>query len=291
MNFFDEVDSIGIVEDHIKSVLSLEDAQAKSILKQYQEVRRDLIDKLSRARNGSFTAQHLRGTLAQVQGAITAIGEHLNGAMVQSAYVSALKGVEHLTKELSILDEKFTGAVTPINLNAALLANDTSQLLVTRYKTNLDAYGSDLYRQISNGLFSATIGETSYDEVVGRVGSFFNSEEWKLHRIIRTELHGIYNRGKIVGMQKIVDDEIVDDLMKTLMHPMDGRTGKDSMYAATKHLVAEVNEQFEYSWEGKLRVFFAPPDRPNDRSILVPYRKEWGSTRGDAFIPGTFPDA
>ncbi len=290
-NFFEEADATGVVENHIKQVLRLEDDQAQIIMEQYQEVRRDLVDKLSRAKKGSFTAQHLRGTLAQVQGAITAINKHLGGAMIQGAYVSALKGIDHLLKELNVFDEKFTGAVTPINLNAALMAHDTSQLLVTRYKTNLDAYGTDLYRQISNGLFSATIGESSYDEVVGKISTFFTGEEWKVHRIVRTELHGIYGRSKITGMQKIMDDEIIDDLMKTLMHPMDGRTGDDSRYAASQHLVANVDEPFEYSWKGQLRSFMSPPDRPNDRSILVPYRKVWGSTRGDAFLPGTFPDA
>lgn len=291
MSFFDEVDSTGIVEDHIQQVLGLEDNQAKSILEQYQEVRKDLVDRLSRAPRGSFTAQHLRGTLAQVQGAIIAMNKHLGGSMIQGAYQSAMAGIQNLVTEMKSFDEMFTGAVTPINLNAALLAHDTANFLVTKYKTNLDAYGTDLYRQISNGLFSATIGETSYNEVVGRVGSFFNAEEWKLHRIIRTELHGIYNRGKNNGMQKLVDDDTIEDLQKTLMHPMDARTGKDSKYVARLALVVDVDQPFEYEWDGKLRSFMVPPDRPNDRAILVPYRPSWGSSRGPAFTPGTFPTA
>jgi hypothetical protein len=288
-NFFEEVDSTGIVEQHIKSVLKLEDSEAATIMEGYQEARRDLVDRISRYPRGSFTRQHLQGVLGQVQGAIVAIQKHLAGATVDGAYKAALQGVSGLLKEMRVFDEKFTGAVTPINLNAALVAKDTSQFLVTRYKTNLDAYGNDLYRQISNGLFSATIGETSYDEVVGRISQFFNAEEWKLHRIVRTELHNVFNIGKLNGMREASDD--VDDLMKTLMHPMDARTGQDSKYAASMHLIAEIDEAFEYMWDGTLRVFQHPPDRPNDRSILVPYRKEWGILKGAAFIPGTFPAA
>lgn len=280
--FFDEVDSTGIVESHIKQVLGLEDDEAKRILSRYQDIRRDLVDRLSQFPRGSFSAQHLRGVLGQVEGAITAIGEHLKGAMADSALKAALKGVSHLTREMRLFDEEFTGAVTPINLNAALLASDTAGLLITKYKTNVDAYGSDLYRQITNGLFSASIGETNYDEVVGRVSGFFNAEQWKLHRIIRTELHGIYNRGKINGMMKLSDD--IDGLQKTLIHPMDGRTGQDSHYAATLGLVVDINEPFEYKWDGKLRSFMAPPDRPNDRAVLVPYKPEWGSTDEDASV-------
>lgn len=284
-NFFEHVDATGVVENHIKQVLELEDDQAKIILKRYQEVRRDLVDRLSTMRGGTFTAQHLRGTLAQVEGAITAITEHLQGAMVKGAYVSALKGVQHLTKELNVFDEKFTGAVTPINLNAALIAQDTSQLLITRYNTNLARYGSNLYAEISNGLFSATLGETNQDEVIGRISQFFNGKEWELHRIVRTELHGIYNRGKLAGMKKLVDEDVIPDMKRTLIHPMDARTGDDSKYAARLHLVAEMDKPFVYTWKGDRREFFTPPDRPNDRSVMVPYRESWGDDQPPSFLP------
>jgi hypothetical protein len=289
VNFFDEVDSTGIVESHIKQVLKLEDTQAKSIMSDYKDIRRDLVDRISRYPRGKFTSQHLKGVLAQVNGAITAINEHLAGATVEGAYQAALQGVGNLLTELRKFDEKFTGAVTPINLNAALVARDTSNFLVTRYKTNLDDYGTDLLRQISNGLFSAAIGEVSYDEVVGRISNFFTADEWKLHRIVRTELHHVFNVGKLNGMRAMVGD--VPDLYKTLMHPMDARTGQDSKFAASMHLIAEINKPFEYMWQDKLRSYMVPPDRPNDRSILVPYREEWGILKGAAFIPGSFPDA
>lgn len=289
MGFFEEVDSTGIVEDHISQVLKLESSQEIEILRQYKSIRQELVDRLAKAPRGSFTAQHIRGVLGQVEGAIAAMTSHLGGATIQGSKKAALKGVDHLIKELNVFDEKFTGAVTPINLNAALIAEDTAKLLVTRYKTNLNAYGSNLLAQISNGLFSATIGETSYDEVVGRISNFFNAEEWKLRRIVRTELHGVYNRAKIEGLQELDDEG--EEFLKTLMHPMDARTGDDSKFAATQALVARINEPFHYVWNGKHRVFMTPPDRPNDRSIMIPYRKEWGRVKGKAFVPGNFPEA
>ena len=289
MSFFEEADSAGIVEDHINKVLKLEDSQQEIILKQYKSIRQELVDKLSSARAGSFTHQHLAGVLAQVQGAISAMTSHLSGDMIEGSKIAALQGIDHLIKEINFFDKKFVGAVTPINLNAALLANDTANLLVTRYKTNLDAYGANILAQVTNGLFSATLGETSYDEVVGRVANFFNGEEWKLRRIVRTELHGLYNRGKIAGMQELKDD--ITDLKKTLIHPMDARTGDDSKYAASKHLVADMDKPFRYKWNDEWREFQVPPDRPNDRSVMVPYREEWGEADGSALLPGKFNEA
>lgn len=273
-SFFDEVDASGIVEEHIQQVRALEHDKSEAILESYGGVRDRLIQRLSTLPRGSFSAQHLRGTLAQVQGAIEAINKNLHGSMIAQASESAMLGVEDLVQELNVFDEKFTGAVTPINLNAALVAQDTANFLVTKYQTNLDAYGNNLLAQIANGLFSASIGEANTDEVVGRIGRFFSAEEWKLRRVVRTELHNIYNVGKINGMKALSQGDI-PDLKKTLYHPIDSRTGKDSLYAATLHMVIPIDESFRYEWRGQVREFIAPPDRPNDRSVLIPAREEW----------------
>ena len=290
MSFFAEVDSLGIVENHIQEVLKLQHDDSLTILSSYSDARNRLVARLSTMPSGTFTAQHLRGVLAQVEAAITEINKSLNIEMLAGAQDASSMGVDHLINEMQTFDEKFTGAVTPINLNAALLANDTANFLVTKYQTNLDAYGNDLMTQITNGLFSATIGEVNSEEVVGRISKFFSAEEWKLRRIVRTELHNIYNMGKIRGMDEMSQD-LIPDLMKTLMHPMDGRTGKDSIYAATLGLVANINEPFEYYWNGELSSFMSPPDRPNDRSVLVPYLPEWGDATGKAVAPGDYPPA
>jgi hypothetical protein len=287
--FFDDVDSTGIVENHIKEVLRLEHDQAQSVLDSYSSIRQDLVDRLSKAPVNKFTAQHLRGVLAQVDGAIIALNESLQGGMVEGAYQAALTGVSHLLKELSGFDKQFIGAVTPINLRAAVVARDTSNLMIEKYKTSMETYGQSMRQIISQNLLSAAIGATNYSQVVGDISKFFVGEEWRLHRVVRTELHHIYNIGKINGMRELTDD--VPDLMKTLMHPMDARTGLDSQYAAKLALVAVLDEPFKYEWKGKTREFQAPPDRPNDRAILVPYREEWGKAKGPAWIPAKFPAA
>lgn len=299
--FFDEVDSSGVVEDHIKQVLTLENDQAESIMESYQQVRQELVDRLSRLPEGSFSAQHLRGVLGQVQGAIGAINKKLSGDMFEGSFAAARAGVSDLFSEMKSFDEQFAGAVTPINLNAALIAQDTANHLTTKYNTNLEAYGNDLVTQISNGLFQASLGSVSYSEVVGRISQFFNAEEWKLHRIVRTELHNIYNVGRLNGMRELAgvdkdgnetdSEALIPDLMKTLMHPMDQRTGDDSKALAREHPAIPVNQEFVQVWGKYTFRFMNPPNRPNDRAIMVPYRAEWGKLKGAAFVPGSFPEA
>jgi hypothetical protein len=275
MGFFEDVDALGIVEGHVQRVLSLEETKAKAVLSRYKEIRQELRDRLDRARAGSFTAQQTRGVLTQVEAAITAITGSLKKEMKSAAYDAALQGVSDQLTEIKKFESHFQGAVVPINLDVATVAEDTSNFLLNQYDSSLDSYGQDLITQMTTNLTQAALMEMSYGETVQKLGQFFIGEEWKLHRIVRTELHNVYNIGKLNGMDA-TQEEAIPDLMKTLYHRIDSRTGKDSEYAASKHLIAPLDEPFRYKWKGKERVFMAPPDRPNDRAILIPYRAAWG---------------
>ena len=85
------------------------------------------------------------------------------------------------------------------------------------------------------------------------------------------------------GMDKIKDD-VLPDLKKALMHPIDSRTGQDSKQLAKENPVVDIDEPFVFTFvrrnkDGSVvedrREFMFPPDRPNDRAILVPFREEW----------------
>lgn len=276
MDFFDTVDDMGIVENHIQAVQKLEESQARVLLARYKEVRQELRDRLDRVRGETFTAQQMRGVLAQVDGAISAMNSGLKGDMSEAAQVAALRGVENLTTEIQKFSQKFEGAVVPINLNAQLIASDTRNFLINNYESSLDAYSEDLRSQLTSNLTVAALQEMPYSDVVQRLGQFFQGEEWKLERIARTELHHVYNLGKMTGMTETRDQGYIPDLKKALFHPMDSRTGSDSKYASKLNLVVPIEEPFRYKWKGQWREFMVPPDRPNDRAILVPYRDAWG---------------
>lgn len=273
-DFFEEVDALGIVEEHIKDVLKLEESETQRLLRRYREVRIELRDRLDRLPGDIFTAQQLRGVLVQVDAALHAMDESLKTGMADAAFGAAIKGVEHQLKEIEVFSRKFQGAVVPINLNTQLIAQDTSNFLVNRYESSIKAYSEDVRANLVMSLTNEQLMATPFSTVIRKLGAFFQGEEWKLHRLGRTELHNIYNQGKLDGMVE-ARDQVLEDLKKTLIHPMDGRTGRDSLFASKLDLVVALDKPFRYRWKGKTRVFMAPPDRPNDRSILVPYRQEW----------------
>ncbi len=97
-------------------------------------------------------------------------------------------------------------------------------------------------------------------------------------------MHNIYNYSKMNAMAD-VQENTIPDLKKSLMHPMDTRTGEDSKKLAGENPVVDIDEPFRFNYRGKERVFMFPPDRPNDRAILVPFRETW-QKRAASFTPG-----
>jgi hypothetical protein len=275
-DFFEEVDSLGIVEDHVKAALRLEEEQARKLLRRYREVRMQLRDRLDRFEEGTFSAQQARGVMVQVDAAISAMSLSLKGGMSEAALETALKGVEHEIEELEKFEKHFRGAVVPINLNAQIVAQESSNFLINRYESSIDAYSEDLRSNLMMQLSNEMLAESSLSKVVKNLGLFFQGEEWKLHRIARTELHHVYNVGKLNSL-KYVKETTLPDIKKALYHPMDSRTAADSKLAAQMNLIVPVDQPFRYRWKGDWREFMVPPDRPNDRSIMIPYRQVWDS--------------
>ena len=274
MGFFERVDALGIGERHITELQGLEETEGKRLLERYRLIRQELRDRLDTLPGDRFTAQQLRGVLVQVEGAIAAMSDSLLEKMTAAANKLAGAGVDDLLEEIRVFEEEFTGAVVPIHVNAAAIATESANFLFNQYEASIEAYSEDLRRQMEQSLNDSIIMEHSLGQVVSRLGKFFMGEEWKLLRIARTELHNIYGLAKVRGMTALASSS-VPGLMKALLHPMDERTEKDSKYLARLNPILPIDVPFEYEWAGKVRRFMAPPDRPNDRAILIPFRDSW----------------
>jgi hypothetical protein len=270
-----------IAELHIEKTVSMEEREAKKLLKRYREIRHELRDRLDTLSGDSFSAQQLRGTLLQVDLAIVEMSKSLKESMDDASTVAAEAGIGDLVAELNKFNKKFGGAIVPININAVEVGLDTKNFLINRYESSIDSYSELIRQRITQGITNAMIEQVSLSETIRRLGQFMQGEEWRLQMIARTELHNVYNLGKLNGMRDIVESDI-PDLKKTLYHPMDKRTGNDSKHVAVLDLVVPIDQPFEYYWppsgpKRELRRYMVPPDRPNDRSILIPFRESWVS--------------
>jgi hypothetical protein len=279
VSFFEEVDSLGVVEANIQAVHRIEQDQARKLLNRFREIRFDLRNELEMdIPPGTFTAQKMRGSLVQIERAITELSKRLEGGMGDAAGVASERGVDDLVKEIQAFEEHFKGAVIPIDFNAAALASDAQSLAISRYESSIGSYSAALKADIARQVQNAVIEQLNVSQMVERLNRYMAGEEWKIQRLARTEIHNVYNLSKLGTIREIRDTQL-DDLQKTLMHPMDARTASDSKYAASLQLIANIDEPFVYRWGGKVRTYMSPPDRPNDRSVMVPYRSAWGGVR------------
>lgn len=279
--FFKGVDIIGVVEGHAKAVTGMQDDQARKLASAYSEVRKDLIERLQHARINSFTAHRLKVVLVQVDAAIDAVTKQLGHTITDTSEKISIMGVQQLIKEINKFDDHFKGAVRPINLNIVKSAMDTSAFLINHYKKSLAHYGSAVKMKISTTLRNSVIAELPYSQVIHAISEEFKGQEWEVHRLARTELHHIYSTAKLNGMKDMKKNDILPTLKKALYHPMDSRTGEDSIEMAKMNPIIDLNEFFEQDYQAtpkskvQHRSYLVPPDRPNDRSILIPADPSW----------------
>lgn len=301
MAFFDEIDTFDLLEANAEQLFGLENMQAERMAELFRKVRLRLQANLRRlaeqGRSDTFTAQQQRQVLIQLDAAIRAMAENIQSGISLSAEELAASGVDDLISETEAFSEFFTGALQPINIDAALVASESSNFLINQYEASISAYSENLRNRIAGGLAEMVVEPTSLSSVVDRLGEFFGGEEWQVLRIARTELHNIYSSSKIAGLRALGQDTL-PGIKKTLYHPRDSRTAADSQFliAHAKRMVKSVDDPFDYWWTNKggpngkghgsldgpngigrwyHRVFQNPPDRPNDRAILIPYHPTW----------------
>jgi len=111
------------------------------------------------------------------------------------------------------------------------------------------------------------------------VSEQFGSESWRVARVARTEASRAYNQAQLVAADEIEDlwmrwTERINDFSGL---PMDNRVGEDSK--ALHGQVARPGETFTMPLGGPSKMvgrqWTAPPNRPNDRAILVPWMPGW----------------
>jgi len=123
-------------------------------------------------------------------------------------------------------------------------------------------------------LMNETVDE-AVERVVGTSG-VFEREAWRAERIVRTELSHSYGVVKQRAMESTREE--MPDLQKRLVATFDNRTGEDS-----KELNGQtVPVDQPFLWKkpnGETVRYMQPPNRPNDREVVIPWRAAWGGPR------------
>lgn len=232
----------------------------------------------------SFTAAQLRATLAQVRAVTAHLKANMETVVTSQAKSAAGWAADSAVSYLKRAEQHFKGSTERLNLEGARVIDkavagaNTSVLRRLlegpddRKKGGiLQRYGEAVVTNFEERLQQRLVQKKPLDEVRAELiqdSPFLQGApaHWA-ERIVRTEVMHAENTAILSSIHQA--DEQMGDMVKIISSTFDGRTGSDSY--AVHGQIRRPKESFD-SWFGS---YAAPPDRPNDRSVVVPHRISW----------------
>lgn len=277
----------------IRGILDLHRAQLQGVLElrgvrrlrsMYSAARTDLSTRLGKlmeaGRGATFTAHQLRQVMAQLNDTLLAFDDKFRTHLNRESRLSSALAQKHLLREVSKLEQVFMGA-TPVLQTAQVavlqgLYQRTQPTLLRRHKQSMTLYRTPVVQKIEERLaLSLVKGETvgeAVDAVAG-VDGIFEGQRWRAERITRTELAYSYGLNKQTTMEELRARDL-PDLQKRLVATLDSRTGEDSIEVNGQTVA--VDDPFVWTdRKGEEHEYMQPPNRPNDREVVIPWREGW----------------
>lgn len=261
-------------QNHIRKIVGLENTEAKVLINHYKEAFQAIKNQLLITQDNTFTEAKLLTIQRQLEVGIKALEQKIKSDVQESFSFMYEQGVEDAVKEVNTLEKKFNGINQLVPVDAIISSTNPNTYLFNNYTSSLESYNKDLRSNMQNILTQSLIQRKTLSQTVNDLEVYMKMDQWKVHRIVRTELHQIYNVSKMGGMDNI-KKQFIPDLKKSLVHPMDDRTAQDSKELASKNPIIDIDKPFIQNYNGKELRFMAPPNRPNDRAILIPYRESY----------------
>jgi hypothetical protein len=252
---------------------------------------KDVEAELMRARRGSWTAAQAAATLAQLAQATKGLSERQLGLLRRALPGIADVARTDLAAYLTALDKHYLGVARPLRWDSLeWLRGYSRPLLRSRlriYQRSFARYGAEAVAGIENAMAKSVLLGTPWtdarDTVMSIVREQVGGRQWMVDRIVRTEVATVYSSTTMAGL--LEEDDADDPMLKKLVAIFDRATALDSkmLHGQTRR----VRDLFTDVVRG--RQFDAPPNRPNDREIVVGWRASYGDSR--AFDAETRNDA
>jgi hypothetical protein len=247
------------------------------------EVSRKLRELVRRGRGDTFTAHHYRMVLVQVRDGVHQFEQNLAAHMGREGRTAGLLAHRHLIKEVKAASKTFAGHTPVLRAEQAAVAkgvfNQEEPSLLRRFQSSVRLYGPPTIKKVEGQMALAMTSGENVGEAIDRVTTAIAGERWRAERIVRTEMSYSYGVVKQASMEGLRTE--LPRLQKKLVATHDDRTGADSLQLDGQ--TVEVNHPFVWQVKnakgiptGEVKRYMQPPNRPNDREIVIPWRPEWG---------------
>jgi hypothetical protein len=255
------------------------------------------VSKLVRAGKGDrFTAHQQRILLAQLRVGHRELLSRLAGDLSDASRDAATDSIRGLARNIAQLERHFRGAETVVPIDQAWklreLVGKRSAALDTMHQRSMAHWGTRLFAEVHQATSLAAATGATTEEAIAMIPAVAAGEWWQGARIVRTELAWASNLAQVDGIEESARE--LDDMMKRWSEhvddetgePLDDRVGADSL--ALHGQIAEPGGLFgfpavapgltpaEIARYQERAPWMAPPDRPNDRAAVQPWRPGWG---------------
>lgn len=240
-----------------------------------------LEEDLGKTRRGSWSAASKASTMIQLAQSVKGLSSSQLAVLRRALPGVAAAAQDSTADLLRELDKSFTGSVTPLSWDSVEWLDDYKDpLLRSRlriYRKSFTRYGAQAVSDIEDAIAQRVLVGTPWTDARAEVMSIVRDQvaakQWMVDRIVRTESSAVYSSTTMAALHA-EDDDPDDPMLKKLVATFDSATGADSvlLHGQTRRL----SEPFV---DVTGREYMAPPNRPNDREMVVGWRGSWGDDR------------
>lgn len=270
--------------------------------KLYDEAQGHLVSRLAKTiragRKDTFTAHQQRVVLAQLKQGQAVIAKRLAGEMGPLSREAQEASLNGLKKDVAVLSKHFTGSEVTLPIEEASVfagvIDDRATSMLRMHESSMLNYGRRIVTTVEKDLALTLLTGQSPSEAIDTIARRIGGEWWQGERIVRTETAYAFSATTADGIAASAKE--IPDLMQRWEEncsdfgaPLDDRVAVDSI--AMHGQVATAGGWFTMppsapfpDDKGKVEVPFSligmswqyPPNRPQDRSVLMPWMKDWG---------------
>jgi hypothetical protein len=202
----------------------LDDRAAKAFLDAYEDARRELRERLWAATQNrgadTFTAQHLRVMLAQVESGITRLRDRLKQQVSDSRRKFEERALNNLVDIIRTAEPDFRDAGAQIE--TGILNKLAERRGLELYGVSVDRYGLDLVEAIHRQMVVGVVQGDTFASLIDRITAIENSPfaalRGRAETIVRTEMATAYDRAHQAALEEahafLDDPDDPDPLMK-----------------------------------------------------------------------------
>lgn len=287
-----------VVAEHRRRLDRLIDRRGAANLKKiYDDGLASLEKKIAAAvgRGGKATMSTYQIALAKVQirQGQAAISKRLSGALGEITEEAQEESLRAQIRDLKTLERRFNGAAVTLPIEEAArfrgVIDKRRTSLLRAHETSMNRYGARAVGKMEETLSTSLVAGDSGEETIGKIMDVAGNQWHQAERIVRTETSWAYSATARDGM--IENARVIPELkMRWNEHvsdagvPFDDRVGVDSvaLHGQVTHpgglftcpSETRAGEDVPEGLEGE--TWEHPPNRPNDRAVLAPWRKDWG---------------